>query len=423
MKRFLLLHIIGFALTSLSAQSYFDIDFAGANGVLPQAIQVTNQTKGVSATLQGTDILRLDSMYTDLKQVDLKKSELLVYPNPMEQNGYLKFANPSQAKVQIQLHNLEGKLLHNNFLHLPQGEQLLKISGVPNGVHIISVISTAGTLSGRITSTLQSDTHISTSVAGNTPSLHQNNVELDAGRAKVLNAGIVHLSYSVGDVLKFFGSANGHVSQTIYASPTGNQTITFFLTQVVEVVNPATGVIWMDRNLGASRAAMLSTDADAYGDLYQWGRGTDGHEKRTSQTTSTLSSSDSPGHDKFITVSIGNNDWRSPQKDNLWQGVNGINNPCPNGFRIPTKAEWEAERASWSSNDSTGAFASPLKLPVAGNRYYINGSISYVGSYGFYWSGTVDGSYALRLSFGSSDTTTNYNGRANGSSVRCLNDN
>jgi hypothetical protein len=70
-------------------------------------------------------------------------------------------------------------------------------------------------------------------------------------------------------------------------------------TAVVDVVNPATGVTWMDRNLGASRAATSSTDADAYGDLYQWGRAADGHQKRTSSTRTTLSSSDQPGSWRF----------------------------------------------------------------------------------------------------------------------------
>ena len=51
-------------------------------------------------------------------------------------------------------------------------------------------------------------------------------------------------------------------------------------------VTSTTGQVWMDRNLGASRVATSSTDSAAYGDLYQWGRGTDGHEKRTSSTTS-----------------------------------------------------------------------------------------------------------------------------------------
>jgi uncharacterized protein (TIGR02145 family) len=33
-------------------------------------------------------------------------------------------------------------------------------------------------------------------------------------------------------------------------------------------------------------------------------------------------------------------DWRVPQNDNLWQGVDGTNNPCPEGWRIPTQTEW-----------------------------------------------------------------------------------
>ncbi|MFZ1451482.1 MAG: hypothetical protein WAT20_02205, partial [Ferruginibacter sp.] len=52
-----------------------------------------------------------------------------------------------------------------------------------------------------------------------------------------------------------------------------------------DVFNPITGKIWMDRNLGASRVATSSTDDLAYGDLYQWGRLTDGHQNRTSGTT------------------------------------------------------------------------------------------------------------------------------------------
>jgi hypothetical protein len=56
--------------------------------------------------------------------------------------------------------------------------------------------------------------------------------------------------------------------------------------QTVNTVVSA-GQIWMDRNLGASRVATSSTDSEAYGDLYQWGRGTDGHEKRDSGTTLT----------------------------------------------------------------------------------------------------------------------------------------
>ncbi|MGE4541907.1 MAG: hypothetical protein AB7D35_11655, partial [Bacteroidales bacterium] len=160
----------------------------------------------------------------------------------------------------------------------------------------------------------------------------------------------------------------------------------------------------------------------AYGDLYQWGRDTDGHEKRNSGTTSTLSNSDTPGHGNFITVTSSPYDWRSPQNNNLWQGVSGTNNPCPAGYRLPTEAEWEAERQSWSSSNAAGAFNSPLKLPVAGSRVLSDGSLRNVGSNGDYWSATVDGTYARNLFFRSSDANVGKGLRANGRSVRCLKD-
>jgi uncharacterized protein (TIGR02145 family) len=186
------------------------------------------------------------------------------------------------------------------------------------------------------------------------------------------------------------------------------------------VINFTTGKIWMDRNLGAAQVATSSTDPDSYGDLYQWGRAADGHQVRTSGTTTTLSSSDTPGHGNFILAPDSPVDWRSPQNDNLWQGVSGVNNPCPAGYRLPTEAELNAERASWSSNNSAGAFASPLKLPVAGYRGGSDGSLDVVGSDGYYWSSTVDGTYSRGLYFISSGAYMYSGYRAYGRTVRCI---
>jgi uncharacterized protein (TIGR02145 family) len=218
---------------------------------------------------------------------------------------------------------------------------------------------------------------------------------------------------SEGDVLKFVGGKPtwSFVSET--------------LTHIgleYKTVRSSTGKIWLDRNLGATQVATSSTDADAYGDLYQWGRAADGHEKRTSGTTATLATSDTPGHGDFITISSSPNDWRNPQNGNLWQGVNGTNNPCPSGYRLPTKAEWEAERASWRSINITGAFASPLKLPAPGNRAYTNGFFAYVDNTGYYWSSSINGISTWYLSFNINEAPMRYRARAYGFSVRCIKD-
>jgi hypothetical protein len=59
---------------------------------------------------------------------------------------------------------------------------------------------------------------------------------------------------------------------------------------------------------------------------------------------------------------------------------------------------------------------------TAGNRNYSNGQLIDVGTNGNYWSSTVNGTNAWNLNFNSADSNMNNNNRANGFSVRCLQD-
>jgi len=204
-------------------------------------------------------------------------------------------------------------------------------------------------------------------------------------------------------------------------------------TTVVEVVSSTTGRIWMDRNLGATQLATSATDAAAYGDLYQWGRGADGHQCRNSSTTSTTSSTDQVGNSNFIlTTGVPNanpptapyNDWRSPQNNSLWQGVNGTNNPCPYGFRLPTTTELNAELTSLNNADNLNlAFQTSLKLTSGGLRVNSTGGISFVGSggRGTYWTSTTAGVSATTViwnnTFKFDDSSS---GRGLGAAIRCI---
>ena len=203
-----------------------------------------------------------------------------------------------------------------------------------------------------------------------------------------------------------------------FSSPATQAEIQAMITAIAatDVVDPS-GRIWMDRNLGASQVATSSTDAAAYGDLYQWGRDTDGHESRTSPVIGTESSGDTPGHGNFIRGGIDEDDWRDPQNDNLWQGgVNAINNPCPTGYRIPTMTELTELGITNASN----AYYSPLKLPAAGSRYSSNGNIYF--TYTLIWSSTVYNTFVEALRFTSTNSNTTLSYRATGSAVRCIKD-
>ena len=201
----------------------------------------------------------------------------------------------------------------------------------------------------------------------------------------------------------------------------GNE-IQFVTLFAAEVLNPSTGKWWLDRNLGAIRVAQNSNDEQAFGDLYQWGRCSDGHEKRSSNVTTILSNTDLPGHGKFILVSQYPYDWRNPQNNDLWQDMSGTNNPCPSGFRLPTLSEWDIERQSWSSNNAAGAINSPLKIPLAGYRNENEGSIMYNNTQSILWSSTILGSNArgLQITFNSAFVITS--SRATGYTIRCIKD-
>jgi hypothetical protein len=185
---------------------------------------------------------------------------------------------------------------------------------------------------------------------------------------------------------------------------------------VIELMS-STGKRWMDRNLGATQVAASMTDAASYGDLYQWGRPKDGHESRTSAVTSTTVTTADAGHGDFITA--GSNWTDFADEDTLWQS--GLNDPCPAGYRVPTRPELQNEITAFPSINATGAF-SALKLPLAGYRYASNGTLYYVRHNGRYWSSTVRSANADYLYFSSSNAHMYDDVRAVGLSVRCIKD-
>ena len=167
------------------------------------------------------------------------------------------------------------------------------------------------------------------------------------------------------------------------------------------------GKVWLNNNLGAnyaninhdqfnlSKQAETDNDHHAYGSKFQWGRYSDGHELMSytnsttgsivNGTTSSNSSSDMPGHNRLIIETVSPFDWRSPQNNSLWQGAEGINNPCPQGYRVPTILEWIA----LNSSQGTPVIGPNKILKLSQAGWIQVGVFMSLSTIGVYWSSTV----------------------------------
>ncbi|MDR0680886.1 MAG: hypothetical protein LBG15_03395, partial [Dysgonamonadaceae bacterium] len=161
----------------------------------------------------------------------------------------------------------------------------------------------------------------------------------------------------------------------------------------------------MDEQMAYSTT--LNTDATVMGDLYQWGRMTDGHEKRTSERTTTLATNieaTEPAEviGKFI-ADGSTEHWLTGISDIglLNPTMKTSNDPCPEGWRIPgmqkifglvfgdtyyteTLGTHGANTFTWNSTGTHGMKLSTqgtttLFLPAGGSKDIFRGNLRDVG--------------------------------------------
>jgi uncharacterized protein (TIGR02145 family) len=121
--------------------------------------------------------------------------------------------------------------------------------------------------------------------------------------------------------------------------------------------------------------------------------------------------------------------------DGSWSDtVKTSNDPCPDGFRVPTHTQWVGvlknnslnREGSWIGVDTNYGsvlfLGTDLMLPATGGRLYRSGALGGRGHFGSYWSSTqYSSASAWSLSFDGSDADTyNVSYRGFGRAVRCV---
>ncbi|RNA60437.1 hypothetical protein D1631_18725 [Chryseobacterium nematophagum] len=215
-----------------------------------------------------------------------------------------------------------------------------------------------------------------------------------------------------------FGNQNCNVSKTVTTGGGG-----------ASVVMCGSSKAWSSYNLGADTSLDPHTPVKGiHGNYYQWGR------------LDPVANADTPAGaiSGWNITSASNGAWNSGTEA---APVKTAIDPCPSGFRVPTRNEWAALVNNTTSN-TIGVFSTTnsgvsnfgaarqfvcptngnkLTLPASGNRYSNVGTLDIRGNSGSYWSSTENSTNAYHLAFNSSTVNAAYtNSRAFGFSVRCI---
>jgi uncharacterized protein (TIGR02145 family) len=249
--------------------------------------------------------------------------------------------------------------------------------------------------------------------------------------------GADSLSYAISGTPSGAGTAS-------FALNIGGQTCTLALTVAAAAVvcrakiNATDFKTFMCHNL-----ASANTSADPFtpsweiiGGYWQWGRkGPNSTQWLNTNTPNFAHGPTGPGAGEINEAAV--NGWdQTYAPSGAWaDGSKTPDDPCPTGFRVPTKAQWagvinatynpQTVIGAWNNsptNYSSGRkFGPDLMLPAAGYRGYSDGQLFSRGYDGLYWSSTEFGTgLAWYLYFNSGGASTVSNNRRYGQSLRCV---
>ncbi len=321
----------------------------------------------------------------------------------------------------------------------------ITISGTPTGAGIFnySIPLTGGSESGAATGTITVTAANTAGAASSTPTLGKNTALTPITHTTTGASGIGTPTGLPAGVSAAWAANTITISGTPTAagvydyniplmggcgSGSATGTITVTAADCGAYLEPGVWKAFMCHNLGADESADPFTPSwRLNGHYYQWGRAAVAANGPTGSSSGEANAGSVCG---WNTTDAPNGAWVDGSKT--------ANDPCPTGFRVPRKTQWDAVLntglnptrsypGSWSGSSTNynaglriGSGTTGLFLPAAGYRDYSDGTLGSRGYFGYYWSSTENDSYVWLLTFGNGYADTNFSGRTDGMSVRCV---
>ena len=473
MKKTLPLIAMMMLCVSAMAQSHVTLLFtcrtADNRWVRPDSITVENLTRGWVETLEYPDTLYMLNVGVGIETVDAKYTvSLQTASNPFNGTTTVNLQMPEPGDVRMEITDIQGRMVRAN-KYLPQrGINQFRISLSTPGIYMLTAHVNGKTLSAKLVNTGNGGKD-DIEYNGTTVET-QNSVSLQQTKS---DKGSSTHAFQLGDQMRYVAYFYGIVSEGVTHSQSQSEEITLIFT----TPSPAPGdavpcpeaptitdydgnvyntvkignQCWMRKNLrtthyangGSIPAGSTSTGSPAnYTDPYYY-----------SYTSSGMPLEERGYLYNWAAVMHG-----ASSSDANPSGVQGI---CPNGWHVPSNAEWTqlvdyvssqsqyvcgddnkniakalSSTTGWisgghygpcqvnwvqSSNNATGFSAVP-----AGILYGPNWEFDEAGEFAFFWSSTLDSEnpdvYASALIINRSEwfVRRGVGTRFNGLPVRCL---
>jgi uncharacterized protein (TIGR02145 family) len=435
MKKLNLTFIFCLTVFFLSAQD-IKIDFQPKVAGTPiDSVRATNLRTNQTVKLLGSESLVLVKTPTGINPVLEINETGYIYPNPTDEDATFCFSTNKSEEIEIGMYNTNGQLIKQNRLFLEQGIHRFDVKFPVAGIYFLSVLKSEGTASFKAVSAGSKTQTGSIQYAGSEKPNSQKNF---FNQLKSATADIT-LAYIDGDIIhySFFSGVNSTIVTDI---PAKSKTIDAEFVNCIDSDNKSYKTVkignqtWMAENLDYLPSVSPSS-AESYTVAFYYVYGYQG--------TDVAAAKQQPN---YITYGVLYN-WLAAK------------NGCPEGWHLPTDAEWTALEnyliangfnydgtttgkkiaksmaavTNWTAYSSKGAIGMDLSLnnksgfsALPGGGRYGDGSFDCVGIYGDWWSSSE---YSTSIAGGRGlDYDLSYisggnNGKDWGFSVRCVRDN
>lgn len=405
------------------------------------SVQIENVSQGKSISVVGTDVLHLLGSINELDNI-VNNQQFMVYPNPANDYANVAFYSNTSEDAEIKIFDVSGKLIVKQAKRINQGSNSFRLSGLQQGMYIVSIYSANFSFSERLVITNSSSNQVRV----------QTNIDCIMRQKAIKSSkSVIPWQYDDGDILVFKGFSGGH--SRIYVYYVSNDLILnfdFVLCQDADgykyPVTTINSITYMAENLQTSRYNNNSPIPEVT-DNTEWSNLTTGGRCYYDNDSAQYASLYGALYN-FAAINTGN--------------------ICPIGWHVPTETEWQdlviylqnsgynytgfvdtdndyntnnyiskslSATSLWNTTDVSGTPGntdypnyrnrSGFSAIGAGMRNPAIGNTTSLGTITRYWSSTIlNEGYAKGLSIQYDNEAANI-GSANktfGQSVRCIKD-